>query len=135
VFVGDLGINEGLPVSVFALDTASLTQLTGRAIDVESIELTVGETVPLPNELGTITLAAIPPYATLDIHHNPAQNWVLIFALLATAGLLISLFVPRRRLWVKALPVAGSLTLEYAALARGDDPTLDRAVSKHRETL
>jgi cytochrome c biogenesis protein len=134
-----LGINDGMPVSVFALDTSTLTQLTGRAIDVESIELTIGETVPLPNGLGTITLEGIPPFATLDIHHNPAQNWVLIFALLATAGLLISLFVPRRRLWVKALPGAGSVTLEYAALARGDDPTLERAVgdlvSKHRESL
>lgn len=139
VFVGDLGINSGLPVSVFALDTSNMTQLTGRAIDVPSIELTPGETVHLPNNLGTITLESIPSYATLDVHHNPAQLWVLIFALLATAGLLVSLFVPRRRLWVKAIAGPGRVTLEYAALARGDDPTLDRAVgdvvSAHRARL
>lgn len=139
VFTGDLGINEGSPVSVFALDTSAMTQLTGRAIGVESLELGIGDTVDLPNGLGTITLDAVPPFATFDVHHNPAQGWILVFALLATAGLLTSLFVPRRRMWVKALPVKGGVTLEYAALARGDDPTLQRAVdevvSAHRQKL
>lgn len=139
VFTGDLGINEGLPVSVFALDTSAMTQLTGRAIGVESLELAIGDTVDLPNGLGTITLDAVPAFATFDVHHNPAQQWILIFALLATAGLLTSLFVPRRRMWVKALPVKGGVTLEYATLARGDDPTLQRAVdevvSAHRQKL
>lgn len=139
VFVGDLGINDGVPTSVFALDTSKMTQLTGRAIDVESLELTVGETVPLPNGLGSITLSAIPAYATLDVHHNPAQVWILVFALLATAGLLTSLFIPRRRIWVKAVAAPGGVRLEYAGLARGDDPALERAVAEvvhsHRSQL
>lgn len=139
VFTGDLGINDGVPVSVHALDTSTMTQLTGRAIDVESLSLAIGDTVELPNNLGTITLDAVPAFATFDVHHNPAQNWILIFAILATVGLLTSLFVPRRRLWVKAIPVEGGVTLEYAALARGDDPTLQRAVddvvAAHRDLL
>ena len=44
-----------------------------------------------------------------------------------------SLFVPRRRLWVKAIPTADGVVLQYAGLARGDDPSLDRAVEEMRE--
>lgn len=139
VFVGDLGLNEGIPVSAMALDTSAMTQLTGRAIDVESLELKVGDTVDLPNGMGTITLESVPAFATFDVHHNPAQVWILVFALLATTGLLSSLFIPRRRIWVKAIAAPGGVTLEYAALARGDDPTLQRAVdeivSAHRQLL
>jgi cytochrome c biogenesis protein len=41
---------------------------------------------------------------------------------------MIALFVPRRRVWVKATAADGAVELEYAALARGEDPTLARAV-------
>ena len=40
------------------------------------------------------------------------------------AGLLASLLVPRRRLWVKATDAG----LELAGLARGEDPRLEGAV-------
>lgn len=133
VFEGDLGINEGIPQSVFALDTSEMAQLTGRAVNVDSLELRIGDTVDLPNGLGTLTLEAIPRYAALDVVNNPAQKWVLIFALIASAGLLSSLFVPRRRVWVKAIPTETGVTLQYAGLARGDDPTLERAVKQFQE--
>lgn len=139
VFVGDLGIDAGVPQSVYALDTTNMRQLTGRAIQKESLTLTLGDTVDLPNGMGTITLEAIPRYASFDVMSNPAQAGVLVFALLAIAGLLLSLFVPRRRLWVKALSDDGGITLQYAGLARGDDPTLEQAVAqlkdRHRERL
>lgn len=139
IFVGDLGINEGVPQSVYTLDTEKMEQLTGRDTDQESLRLRMGETVDLPNGLGTITLDAAPRYASFDVMRNPAQVWILVFALLSTAGLLSSLFVPRRRLWVKAIPGDGGVTLQYAGLARGDDPTLDRAVAdlseEHRAAL
>ena len=132
-FVGDLGIDAGLPQSVYALDTANMEQLTGRAIDVESLELTVGDTVDLPGGMGTISFEAAPRYASFDVMRNPAQEWVLVFALLALAGLGSSLFVPRRRMWVKALPVSDGVVLQYAALARGDDPALERATEQLRD--
>ena len=84
----------------------------------------------LPNGLGSVSLDNVKRFASLDVHHDPTQGWVLLFAILVLAGLLTSLFVPRRRIWVKAIRGDdGSLTLEYAALARGDDPNLAAAVS------
>jgi len=133
VFVGDLGIDGGVPQSVYALDTKNMTQVAGRDLEVKPLKLTVGETRDLPGGMGTITLEAVPRYASFDVMRNPAQDWVLVSALVAVAGLLSSLFVPRRRMWVKALPVADGVVLQYAALARGDDPTLTRAVEQLRE--
>jgi len=142
VFVGDLGlIRDGfaVPQSVYALDTDEMTQLAGRDLDVKPLEIAPGQTVDLPGGMGTITLDDVPRYASFDVMRNPAQTGVLVFALLAIAGLLLSLFVPRRRLWVKAVPNAEGVSLQYAALARGDDPALARAVEdlrdRHRERL
>ena len=138
-FVGDLGVDDGIPQSVYSLDTTNMEQLTGRAIDVPSLRLTPGDTVELPNDLGTIELTATPRYASFDVMRNPAQIWILIFAVAALGGLIWSLFVPRRRVWVKAIIGDDGITLQYAGLARGDDPSLDRAVGElreqHREAL
>ncbi|PKQ34356.1 MAG: cytochrome C biogenesis protein [Actinobacteria bacterium HGW-Actinobacteria-11] len=140
VYTGDLGINEGVPRSVYVLDTTGMTKLTGRTTDVESIELTPGQTAQLPNGLGSVTFEDDSPagatdasqsvkrFASLQIHRDESGVWVLGFALLALGGLMIALFVPRRRVWVKATARDGEIALEYAALARGEDPTLAAAV-------
>ncbi|GAB7303478.1 cytochrome c biogenesis protein ResB [Clavibacter michiganensis] len=130
VYTGDLGIDGGVPTSVYTLDTADLTQLTGGKTGVQSIELAPGQTMDLPDGLGSVSLDSVPRFVSFDVHHDPTQRWVLLFAILVLGGLLTSLFVPRRRVWVKAVPQAdGSTTLEYAGLARGEDPTLEAAVA------
>lgn len=140
VYTGDLGINEGVPRSVYVLDTTGMTKLTGRSTDVESIELVPGQTAQLPNGLGSVTFddespagatdasESVKRFASLQIHRDESGVWVLGFALLALGGLMIALFVPRRRVWVKATAHDGEIALEYAALARGEDPTLAAAV-------
>jgi cytochrome c biogenesis protein len=96
--------------------------------------------VQLPQGLGSVTLSDIKRYATLDVHYDPSQGFVLVFAVLVLGGLLTSLFIPRRRLWVKVIEKEdGGLRVEYAGLARGDDPRLDDAVDsladKHSASL
>ncbi|MDJ0323492.1 cytochrome c biogenesis protein ResB [Cryobacterium sp. PH31-AA6] len=153
VYAGDLGLDAGVPTSVYSLDTDKMTQLTGGKTGAKSIELKPGETQQLPNGLGSVTFDDAHPgaktgdfsgsvlrFASFDIHHDPTQVWVLSFAVLALLGLLTSLFVPRRRVWVKATEEAdGSLRLEYAGLARGEDPALESVVSaladKHSDLL
>lgn len=158
VYEGDLGIDDGTPTSVYSLDTSTLEQLTGGKTGVDSVELKPGETAELPNGLGTVTFEDVTPgaapavdvdadadsadaegrnyaqsvsrFASFDIHHDPTQMWVLVFAALILGGLLVSLFVPRRRMWVKAVTKPdGRVVLEYAALARGEDPGLEDAVT------
>jgi cytochrome c biogenesis protein len=133
-------VNSGVPQSVYNLDTDKLTQLTGPGTKLKALELAPGQTVQLPDGLGSVSLDNVKRFASLDVHHDPTQGWVLLFAILVLAGLLTSLFVPRRRIWVKAVRGDnGSLTLEYAGLARGDDPNLGAAVNaladRHIATL
>lgn len=140
VYQGDLGIDGGRPVSVYELDTDGMTKLNGRGTDVDSIQLQPGETAELPNGLGTVTFEDESPagatdfsesvkrYVSLQIHHDASAVWVLVFALLAMTGLGLALFVPRRRMWVKATASDDTIHLEYAGLARGEDPTLAAAV-------
>jgi len=130
VYEGDLGLDGGVPASVYSLNTDDMTQLNGGATGVDSIELKPGETSELPNGLGTVSLDGVKRFASFDIHHDATQLWVLTFAILVLAGLLTSLFIPRRRLWVKATDRAdGTVHVEYAGLARGDDPRLVEAVT------
>ncbi|MGQ2914812.1 cytochrome c biogenesis protein ResB [Microbacterium aurantiacum] len=68
-------------------------------------------------------------FASLQIQRDPTSGWVLAFSILAMLGLFAGLFVPRRRLWVKAHPAAEGVRVEYAGLARGEDSALARAVA------
>ncbi|GAA5025915.1 cytochrome c biogenesis protein ResB [Microbacterium fluvii] len=142
VFEGDLGIDDGTPRSVYTLDTGDMQRLTGGDTGVDSIQLAPGDTVDLPNDLGTITFENEAPegaegyeqsvkrFVSLSIHRDLAAPWVLAFAIIALAGLLAALFVPRRRMWVKVTRSGGALEIEYAGLARGEDPTLKDAVQQ-----
>ncbi|MDN3497438.1 cytochrome c biogenesis protein ResB [Planococcus sp. APC 4015] len=151
VYQGDLGIDDGTPRSVYTLDTADMEKLAGRGVDAETIELAPGETADLPNGLGSITFEneaaegaegyedSVKRYVSLSIHRDAAAAWVLAFALLALGGLLAALFVPRRRMWVKVRADGASVHVEYAGLARGEDPTLSAAVdqlaTRHGEAM
>jgi cytochrome c biogenesis protein len=142
VYAGDLGIDDGTPRSVYTLDPTGMTQLTGGKTGVDSIELAPGETQDLPNGLGTITFqddspegaqgyeGSVKRFVSLSVHRDVGAPWVLAFAILALVGLLAALFVPRRRMWVKATPEGHTVRIEYAGLARGEDPTLSAAVDQ-----
>ncbi|MFM6980541.1 MAG: cytochrome c biogenesis protein ResB [Micrococcales bacterium] len=131
IYEGDLGLDNGIPSNVFSLATHGLKQLTGGKTGVKSIELEIGQSAVLPKGLGTVSFDGLKRYAALDIDYNPTQVWVLISALLALGGLILSLLVPRRRVWVKQTANG----FEVAALARGDDPNLIRVIDEIIEEL
>ena len=124
VYTGDLGLDSGVPLNVYALDTDRLTQVAGRGTDNPAVEIKLGETADLPNGLGTVTFDGIKRFASLDIAYNPGQVWVLIFSLLALGAVTVSLVTPRRRVWVKK--TTGGF--EVAALSKRDDPKLEEVV-------
>ena len=145
IFKGDLGINKGVPKSVYVLDTDKMTPLAGpgTADGTSALRLKPGESTKIPGGLGSVTFENKAPasdaadlsqsvqrFASFDVHRDPTQGWVLFFAICVLAGLLTSLFIPRRRLWIKVVELSGGrLRIEYAGLARGEDPKLDAAVS------
>jgi len=135
VFTGDLGLNEGIPRNVYDLDTDSMTPVAGQDTGVPPLVLGLGQSQELPGGLGTVTFESLPRFISVDIHRDPTQLPVGISAVLLIAGLVTSLFVVRRRVWVRVIDTEDGQAVELAGLARGDDPALDKAVSEIAEAL
>ena len=122
VYAGDLGLDDGIPQNVYQLDEAGLEQAVDDAGDPVTLYVRPGETVELPDGLGELTYTATPRFVALDLRHDPTLPFVLVFSLLALTGLAVSLFTPRRRVWLRAAPGPdGRTVVDAAALARGDD--------------
>lgn len=137
VYTGDLGLSNGDPKSVYALDTSKMTQIAGRGTANSAIEIRPGESAQLPDGLGSVEFLDTKRFASFDISHDPTKGFMLFFAITVIAGLAAAFFVPRRRVWVRATRDSGGLTVEYGALSRGDDPGLrtvvDSFVRRHAD--
>jgi cytochrome c biogenesis protein len=133
-YYGDLGLDDGTPENVYVLDTENLTELNSRTNDDGGIVLGVGQTYDLPEGKGSVTFDGLKRYVALDIHHDPGEVGALVFSTLALLGLTASLFIGRRRLWVRTGEHPdGRIMLEYGLLARGEDhrlPAEGKAVEK-----
>lgn len=121
-YIGDLGLDKGTPQNVYALDVAKLTQVNGRDKPAGGIVLGAGQSYTLPDGQGSISFDGLKRYVALDVHHNPGQEWALGFALFSLAGLVASLFLTRRRLWIRVgNHEDGRTMVEYGLLTRGED--------------
>ncbi|MFJ5954428.1 cytochrome c biogenesis protein ResB [Paenarthrobacter sp. NPDC092416] len=135
-FYGDLGLDKGVPQNVFELDVKNLKQLNGRDLEAGGITLAPGTTATLPEGKGSITFDGVKKYVGIDIHHNPGQLYALLFGLLAVAGLVTSLYINRRRVWVRTgTHEDGRTMVEYGLLARGEDHRLAGEAAALRELL
>lgn len=111
-FRGNLGLDNGVPQSVYTLDTSRMSQVAGKG-------LRVGDTWTLPDNLGSVTFDRVEEFATFNLADDPGKDPVFVASMLALAGLMISLFVRRRRVWVRATAQDGGPTLvEIGGLAR-----------------
>lgn len=139
VWTGDLGLDAGLPQNLYQLDEVGMTQITEEVEGGErpvTIVVRPGETIDLPEGLGTLSFGELPRYVALDLRHDPTLTLILVFALAALLGLGVSLFAPRRRVWVRASPgPEGSTVVQAAALARGNDPGLEAEVERVLDVL
>jgi len=113
-YAGNLGMNSGVPQSVYQLDTAGLHRLA-----VAARPLAPGQSVKLPGGTGTITFTGYRQWISLAITYDPGQLPALIAAIAALAGLLVSFLVRRRRVFVRAAARAGGgAAVEFGGLAR-----------------
>ena len=117
-YSGNLG--EDSPVadqSVYQLDTTGLTK-----ISASPELLTPGQTWKLPGGKGSITFVGVKQWASLAITYDPGQVPALVCGILALAGLLLSFFVRRRRVFVRAVPAAAGTgsVVTVGGLTRSD---------------
>ena len=126
IYRGDTGLDSGRPQSLFSLDQRLIDQ--GRLAKLDRVNLRAGEQVRLDD--GTVVrFDGATPFVNLQVSHDPAQIWVLVFALTMMAGLLVSLVIRRRRIWVRVSPcpasenvgITGTVNVELGGLARTDN--------------
>lgn len=119
-FHGDLGLDDGIAQSVYELDTGGLTQFRQENGDVFRAALQPGETAELPGGAGSITFEGYRRWVNLQISRNPGEWIALVGAVLAVLGVLASLFVTRRRMWVRVRTTEAGTLVEVAGLDRAD---------------
>jgi cytochrome c biogenesis protein len=85
----------------------------------------------LPGGAGSITFDGVRRWTSLKVSHDPGKLWALLSAAAALAGLMLSLFVRRRRVWVRATVGDDGRTLvRVAGLARAEGEGLADEVAE-----
>ncbi|MEU6480741.1 cytochrome c biogenesis protein ResB [Streptomyces sp. NPDC047017] len=129
---GDLGVSAGIPQNVYQLDTKdpALKPFKDAKGNILKGRLLPGETMKLPGGAGSITFDKdIKEWAGFQIVQQPGTGWALAGALGAILGLAGSLFIQRRRVWVRAVRGADGLTVvEVAGLGRSESAKLPEEI-------
>jgi cytochrome c biogenesis protein len=122
VYTGYLGLDSGLPQSVYSLDQRQIDR--GLLTEQGRANLAVGESTSLPD--GTVvTFSGYQEFAALQVSHDPGQVWVLGAAIAVLVGLLGMLLVRRERVFARVGPAAdgGGTVLSIGSLTRGSADT------------
>jgi cytochrome c biogenesis protein len=115
-FTGNLGMNSGQAQSVYQLDTTGLKELP-----MQPRPLAAGQSMKLPDGLGTVTYLGYQQWVSLAITYDPGQLPALASGIAALAGLILSFLIRRRRMFVRAVAADdGSTTVTIGGLARSD---------------
>ncbi|SNR48833.1 cytochrome c biogenesis protein ResB [Blastococcus mobilis] len=128
-YQGYLGLDSGIPQSVYSLDSAQIDR--GRLTEVGSANLAVGESTTLPDGT-TIAFTGYREFAALQYSHDPGQVWVLGASIALLTGLLGMLLLRRERVFARvstrdpAVPGDGGSVLTLASLTRGSGENAPR---------
>ncbi len=121
---GDLRLDSGGPQSVYSIEDKSALEPIDEG---EPHRLDPGDTWEMPGG-GSITFVETTEWATFQVTQDPGKLVALVASTGMVLGLCLSLFVRRRRVWVRVAPAAptsaggtpgsGRTVVEVAGLAR-----------------
>jgi len=121
---GDLGLDDGEPQNLYQLDTSGMEQIGLK-------DLAPGETWQLPGGRGSISFDGLAEFGNFQVAHDPGQFLALLGAAFAIIGVMASLLVKRRRIWVRATSdQAGRTLVEVGGLARSEASSLAAEVDQ-----
>lgn len=125
----------GRAQSVYTLDASAMTPLRDASGQIAQFALQPGESVQLPDGRGSVSLDGVQRWAGVSTRYDPARPLALGSSLVAALGLVGSLLIRRRRIFVRVEPLpptdAGPRSrVTVGALAKGEDPMLDGAVDR-----
>jgi cytochrome c biogenesis protein len=127
-YQGDLQANRAQ--SVFTLDRTKLEPLGDRPL-----LLVPGQSKKLANGM-EVSFTDLKQYSVLTLARDPGVPVVAVAAALLLAGLVPSLYVTRRRIWVRAVPAgAGGARVEVAGLALQGKPAFEAELARLAEQV
>ncbi|RSS79542.1 cytochrome c biogenesis protein ResB [Streptomyces sp. WAC06614] len=133
---GSLGVDSGLPQNVYQLTTSKMQQFKDDSGQPFKQRLALGEEMVLPNGAGTVKFEGIERWATFQISEQPGNGLALGGAVGAVVGLAGSLFIQRRRIWVRAVAGPDGVTVvEMAGLGRSESAKLPEELADLAATL
>ncbi|MEU5530071.1 cytochrome c biogenesis protein ResB [Micromonospora chersina] len=122
---GNLGLDAGIPGSVYKLDQRQVAN--GKLKEIGNKVLRAGETWKL-DDGSTLEFVGTQPYITIAVRHAPGQTMMLVACVTLLLGLMGSLFGRRRRVWFRVTPpeggspTSGSSLVEAGGLPRTEHP-------------
>ncbi|NEC86195.1 cytochrome c biogenesis protein ResB [Streptomyces sp. SID12501] len=133
---GDLGVNAGLPQSVYQLDKTHMKAYKDAKGQQVRENLKPGQTMQLPGGAGSVTYEGTQEWANFQVTRQPAADWALGGAIVAIFGLAGSLFIRRRRVWVRAVKGSDGVTVvEMGGLGRSESAKLPEELGDLAGTL
>lgn len=127
---------DGMPQSVYTLNTQKMTQVMSGKQPWRAV-VRPGESVKLPDGTTVSMDKVVPRWAGLSARYDPGKGTALTSALLGLAGLIMSMTLRRRRIFLKVSPAGdgpdgshqgGRSLISAGALAKGEDPRLQVAL-------
>ncbi|MDO5030913.1 MAG: cytochrome c biogenesis protein ResB [Corynebacterium sp.] len=118
IYRGDAGLDTGRSQGLFSLDRELMH--SGQLAKEARVNLKLGESTELDDGTKVEFLGA-KEFVNLQVSHDPTQFWVLVTTVAALVGMVLSLGIKRRRVWVRIFPLEdGKTRVEFAGLARTD---------------
>ncbi|MGR6316670.1 cytochrome c biogenesis protein ResB [Micromonospora soli] len=122
---GNLGLDAGIPGSVYKLDQRQVS--SGKLKQIGDKKLGLGEKWTL-DDGSTLEFVGTQPYITISVRYAPGQALLLGACATLLVGLMGSLFARRRRVWFRVSPpeggspTSGSSLVEAGGLPRTEHP-------------
>lgn len=118
VYEASIGLDSGAAQNVFAPDQRQIDR--GALTRVDAGNLLVGQSLTLPDG-SEIRFEGDKQWAALQLSHDAGRLIVLVAAVVMLLGLLCSLVVRRRRVWLRCQPAVGPAAGDPSA--DGDVPS------------
>jgi cytochrome c biogenesis protein len=128
VYEGEL-YPQGRPQSVYTLSIEKMTQLKSPNGEPLRLLLKPGQTVQLPDGRGSVTFDSVERWAGVSVRYDPGKELALGGAFAALAGLIASLMIRRRRVFVRVRAEGRRTVVTIGGLAKGEDPGLGAMIA------
>jgi cytochrome c biogenesis protein len=129
-YTGDLGMDDGTSASVYELDKDNAELVKKPDGSMFRVDLQPGQTTKLPDGLGSVSFDGIERWNKVQISRSPGKFVALGGVVLALIGLLGSLFIRPRRVWVRARRDGDGTLVEVAALDRSGGADVSTAIDE-----